>query len=128
MRNSRFAEHQIVGALKRVESEVPKKDLCRELRISSVAVVKKLKSLEAENRYLKQMVADLSLDHQVSLDMIEKALSTAVRRNLLGFAGVDTFCDGKPTGERPGRLLRGVLRIDPKSSTEQMSCSLCQFH
>ena len=35
MRKSRFTEHQIVGALKRVESGVPVKDLCRELGISS---------------------------------------------------------------------------------------------
>ncbi len=88
MRKSRFTEHQIVGALKRAESGVAVKDLCRELGISSATFyqwrskyggleasdLKKLKDLEAENRRLKQMYADLSLDHRVLQDIIEKKL------------------------------------------------------
>ena len=88
MRKSRFTEYQIVGALKRAESGVPVKDLCRELGISSATFyqwrskyggleasdLKKLKDLEAENRRLKQMYADLALDHRVLQDIIEKKL------------------------------------------------------
>jgi putative transposase len=34
--------------------------------------LKKLKELEAENRKLKQMYADLSLEHQILKEIIEK--------------------------------------------------------
>jgi len=36
--------------------------------------VKRLKELEEENRRLKQMYAELSLDHKLLKDMIEKKL------------------------------------------------------
>ncbi|MGK0170325.1 MAG: putative transposase, partial [Gammaproteobacteria bacterium] len=35
MRKSRFTESQIVDALKRAETGVPVKDLCRELEVSA---------------------------------------------------------------------------------------------
>jgi putative transposase len=36
--------------------------------------LKRLRELEAENRKLKQMYADLSLEHQVHKDIVEKKL------------------------------------------------------
>ena len=39
-----------------------------------VADLKRLKELEEENRRLKQMYADLSLDHKILKDVIEKKL------------------------------------------------------
>ena len=39
-----------------------------------VADLKRLKELEDENRRLKQMYADLSLDHKVLKDIVEKKL------------------------------------------------------
>jgi len=36
--------------------------------------LKKLKALEDENRRLKQMYADLSLDHKILKDVVEKKL------------------------------------------------------
>jgi putative transposase len=36
--------------------------------------LKKLKALEEENRRLKQMYADLSLDHKILKDVVEKKL------------------------------------------------------
>ena len=36
--------------------------------------IKRLKELEAENRQLKQMYADLSLDHKVLKDIVGKKL------------------------------------------------------
>ena len=76
MRKSKFSEHQIVGALKRAETGVPVKDICRELGVSTATFyqwrskyggledsdARRLKQLAEENRQLKQMVADLSLD------------------------------------------------------------------
>ena len=88
MRRSRFSEHQIVGALKRAEQGVPVKDLCRELGISTATFYQwrskyggleasdlhRIKELEEENRRLKQMYADLSLDHRILRDIVEKKL------------------------------------------------------
>jgi putative transposase len=36
--------------------------------------IKRLKELEEENRRLKQMYADLSLDHKILKDIVEKML------------------------------------------------------
>lgn len=88
MRKSKFSEHQIIGAVKRAEEGVPVKDVCRGLGISSATFyqwrskyggmeasdIKRLKELEEENRRLKQMYADLSLDHRILKDIVEKKL------------------------------------------------------
>ncbi len=78
MRKSRFSENQIVGILKEVEAGRQVKDVCREHAISDATYyqwkskyggmeasdVKRLKELEEENRKLKLMVADLSLENR----------------------------------------------------------------
>jgi len=64
------------------------KDICRELGISNATFyqwrskyggleasdLRRLKELETENRRLKQMYADLSLDHKILKDIVEKKL------------------------------------------------------
>ena len=64
------------------------KEVCREYSISDetyynwksnyggmeASDVKRLKELEEENRRLKQMYAELSLDHKLLKDVIEKKL------------------------------------------------------
>lgn len=88
MRKSRFSEHQIIDALKRAESGVPVKDICRDMGVSSATFytwrskygglepseLRRLKELEEENRRLKQMYAELSLDNRILKDVIEKKL------------------------------------------------------
>ncbi len=88
MRKSKFTEHQIVGALKQAESGVPVKDVCRELGVSPATFyqwrskyggleasdLKRIKDLEEENRRLKQMYAELSLDHKILKDIVERKL------------------------------------------------------
>lgn len=78
MRKSRFSENQIVGILKEVEAGRQVKDVCREHGISDatyyqwkskyggmeVSDMKRLRELEEENRKLKMMVADLSLENK----------------------------------------------------------------
>jgi putative transposase len=78
MRKSRFSEAQIIGILKEVEGGAKVADVCRTHGISQptynrwkakyggmeVSEAQRLKALEDENRRLKQLVADLSLDNQ----------------------------------------------------------------
>jgi len=82
----RFGEEQIVGVLQRLERGEKGKDLCRELGVSETTLynwkakyggmtkseVQELKALKNENRRLKRLVADLSLDNQILKDVNSK--------------------------------------------------------
>jgi putative transposase len=88
MRKSRFSESQIVGILKEADAGVKVQDIWRQYNISSgtyykwkskyggmeVSDVKRLKELEGENRRLKQMYADVSLENCALKELIEKKL------------------------------------------------------
>jgi len=88
MKRSKFTESQIVKILKEAEAGVSVEDLMRQHGFSratfykwkakysgmDVSELKRLKALEEENRRLKQMYADLSLEHEVLKDIIEKKL------------------------------------------------------
>ena len=88
MKKTRYSESQIIKVLKEVEGGYMVKVICREYGIAEgtyytwkskyggmeVADLKRLKELEEENRRLKQMYADLSLDHTVLKDIVEKKL------------------------------------------------------
>ena len=89
MKKSKFSESQIVTMLKEAEAGVPVEDLSRQDGFSkalfykwkakyggmSLREVKRMKELEEEKRRLKQMYANLSLEHEVLKDIIEKRLS-----------------------------------------------------
>ena len=88
MKKSRYSETQIVKILKEVEQGKKVKDVCREYGIADATYynwkskyggmeasdIKRLKDLEEENRRLKQMYADLSLEHTILKDIVEKKL------------------------------------------------------
>lgn len=88
MKKTRFTESQISQALKEHESGKKASDICRELNISQNTfylwkrkyggmdseMLRKYKEMERENARLKQMYADLSLDHSILKEVIEKKL------------------------------------------------------
>ena len=88
MKKSRFTESQISTALKEYESGKKVSDICPELGIShntfyswkkkysgmDSEMLRRYKELERENTQLKRMYADLSLDHRILKDVIEKKL------------------------------------------------------
>jgi putative transposase len=86
MRTSRFSNEQIVQALRQAESGTAVAEICRKLNITEttfyrwkkrftgldVSEVRELKSLRDENRKLKELVADLTLDKQILREALGK--------------------------------------------------------
>ncbi len=86
MKSSRYTAEQVAFAMRQAESGTPVPEVCRKMGISEqtfyrwkkkfagmgVAEVRRLKILEEENRKLKQLVADLSLDKQMLQDVLRK--------------------------------------------------------
>lgn len=88
MKKSRFSEEQITYAIKQAEGGEPVADICRKLGVSQnsfyqwrrkyqgmgVPELRKMRQLEEENRKLKRLVADLSLDRHILQEVIAKKL------------------------------------------------------
>jgi putative transposase len=86
MKKSKFTEEQIAFALRQAEAGTPVEQVCRKLGISratffrwkkrfggmGTAELRRLRLLEEENRKLKQLVADLSLDKAMLQDVLSK--------------------------------------------------------
>ena len=78
MPRKRYTEEQIIAVLKEADSGVKPTELCRKYGISDgtfytwknryggmqTSEVRRMKNLEDENRRLKHIVADLTLDNQ----------------------------------------------------------------
>jgi putative transposase len=87
MKKTRCSEEQMIGAVKQLEAGRAAAEIARELGVSDqtlynwrakysgldVNEAKRLRELEDENRRLKTMVADLSLD--------KEALKAVLRKN-----------------------------------------------
>jgi len=94
MRVSKFSDQEIALILKQVDDGLSVAEVCERAHISqqtyyrwrrtyraralpeasAPSEVKRLKQLEEENRRLKEMVADLSLDKATLQDVLEKKL------------------------------------------------------
>jgi putative transposase len=86
MKSSRYSPEQVAFAMRQAESGTSVPEVCRKMGITEqtfyrwkkkyagmgVAEVRKLRILEEENRKLKQLVADLSLDKQMLQDVLRK--------------------------------------------------------
>ena len=94
MRKARFTEEQITYTLKQAESGKPVGEVCRQLGVSEqscyrwkrkyqgigIAELRRLRQLEDENRKLKKIVADLSLDKHILQDVLSKISKARVKR------------------------------------------------
>lgn len=88
MKKSRYTDEQIAFALKQAETGTSVAEVIRRMGISEqtfyrwkkvygglgVGELRRLKQLEDENRQLKQLVADLSLDKHILQDVLAKKL------------------------------------------------------
>jgi putative transposase len=87
-KKSRYTEEQITFALRQADAGLPVEDVCRKLGVCQAtffrwkqkygemgtAEVRRLRQLEDENKKLKQLVADLSLDKKMLQDVLAKKL------------------------------------------------------
>ena len=88
MKKTRFTETQIVAILGELEAGLSVVELGRKQGVSDATIyhwrtkyggmmasdLRRLKQLEEENRRLKHMYAELSLDHRILKDIVEKKL------------------------------------------------------
>jgi putative transposase len=88
VKKSRYTEEQIAYALRQAETGTPVAEVIRRMGISEqtyyrwkkvygglgVGELRRVKQLEDENRKLKQLVADLSLDKHILQDVLAKKL------------------------------------------------------
>jgi putative transposase len=86
VKKSRFTEEQIVHALRQAEAGTPAVEICRKRGVSEqtfyrwkrqftgmgVVELRRLLQVEEENRKLKQLVADLSLDRHMLQEPLRK--------------------------------------------------------
>jgi putative transposase len=86
MKKSRYTEEQIAYALRQAELGTPVAEVVRKMGVSEqtfyrwkkqyagmgVGEIRRLKQWEEENRKLKQLVADLSLDKLMLQDVLSK--------------------------------------------------------
>lgn len=86
MRRSKFSEEQIAYTLRQLENGTTMPELARKLGVSEqtlylwkkkygglgVGELRKLRQLEEENRKLKQLVADLTLDKVMLQEVLSK--------------------------------------------------------
>lgn len=85
MKRKRYTEEQIAFALRQAEAGTPVVEVTRKMGITEqtyyrwkkkyagmgVAELRRLKQLEEENKKLKQLVADLSLDKKMLQDVVQ---------------------------------------------------------
>jgi putative transposase len=86
MKRKRFTEEQIAMALRQAEAGTPVAEICRSLQITEQSFyrwkrkygslgtpeIRELRQLREENKKLKQLVADLTLDKHILQESLKK--------------------------------------------------------
>jgi putative transposase len=86
MKRRRFTEERIAFALRQAEAGTTVEEICRKLGVSEptfcrwkkhfagmgVPEIRRLKQLEEENKRLKQLAADLTLDKTMLQDVVRR--------------------------------------------------------
>jgi len=86
MKRKRFSEEQITMALRQAEAGTPVAEICRKLQITEQTFyrwkrkfgslgtpeIRELRQLRDENKKLKQLVADLTLDKHILQESLKK--------------------------------------------------------
>lgn len=86
MKKSKYSEEQIATTLRQVDAGAPVAEVTRKLGVSeqtyylwrkkygqmAIAEIRRLRQLEEENRKLKQLVADLTLDKLILQEVLAK--------------------------------------------------------
>ena len=117
MRKARYTETQILKILKEAEAGIPLTDLCREHGFGKstfykwkakyggmdASALRRMKELEEENRRLKQMYAELSLDHEILKDIVEKSCNGGGAAKI-SCVRYRTACGKRTTGMSVGRI------------------------
>ena len=87
-KKSKFTDEQIAYAVQQADAGLPVADICRKLGVSEATFfrwkqkygamgtgeVRRLRQLEEENKRLRQLVADLSLDRKILQEVLAKKL------------------------------------------------------
>ncbi len=96
MKTTKFTEEQIAFALRQAETGTKVAEICRKMGICEatfynwkkkygglgVSELRRLKQLEEENRQLKKLVADLSLDKQMLQDVLSKSSEASPEKTI----------------------------------------------
>lgn len=121
MKRKRCPEPQIVFALQQAEAGTPVAELCRKMGVAEatfyrwkkrygglgVSEIRRLRQLEDENRRVKQLVADVTLQKAMLEDLLPEEGLTSARRLAMA------VCLGELPGQRTARDGdAGLLSLD----------------
>ncbi len=123
MKTSRFSDAQIMAILRQAEDGIPVAELCREHGMSDASfykwrarlggmdasMVSRMKSMEDENRRLKKMYAELSLQN----DLVKEALGKSAE-------AISTQGDGHASGSQQ-EYQRGARVPDVRGQRDVLS-------
>lgn len=89
MKKTRFTEARIMGALRQMEGGMPAAELCREHGMwrakyggMDASLISEMKTMAEENRRLKRMYADVSMQNDLLKEALKKMIRPAQRREL----------------------------------------------
>jgi putative transposase len=136
MRKSHYSEEQIIGILRLAEAGQSVAEVCRQHGISEgtyyrwkaqyggleVSQLRRLRQLEDENRRLKQIVADLTLDNTALKDIAAKSVMTRAPASRMKMRREGRTRGGDPAILQTGRRERGRYQFGAKSSLTK-SCT-----